>query len=191
MKRSRGLGGGGEVAALGVVWGFQTVQACPRERETCVSDYYRGPPVIFFYRKAAWPKDSFTKSVREKSKGTVEWKRSSLLRWPFCTANSPPPLNRKRRERALPRGAYQTLKRQILEDLEKIQAVPVSFELIQRSLELLQSHPLKTLDSLYLAGALGLEKDLKEPLLFVSSDRQLLQAAQAEGLPVLNPEIAP
>lgn len=100
-------------------------------------------------------------------------------------------LNRKRRERALPRGAYQTLKRQILEDLEKIQAVPVSFELIQRSLELLESHPLKTLDSLYLAGALGLEKDLKEPLLFVSSDRQLLQAAQAEGLPVLNPEIAP
>jgi hypothetical protein len=66
--------------------------------------------------------------------------------------------------------------------------VPVSSDLIQRSLRLLDSHPLKTLDSLYLAGALGLEENLKEPLLFASSDRQLLQAAHAEGMSVVNPE---
>jgi uncharacterized protein len=97
-------------------------------------------------------------------------------------------LNRKQRERALPPGVYQMLKRQIREDLEKILMVPVSSDLIQRSLRLLDSHPLKTLDSLYLAGALGLEENLKEPLLFVSSDRQLLQAAHAEGMSVVNPE---
>jgi hypothetical protein len=100
-------------------------------------------------------------------------------------------LNRKRRERALPRGAYYTLKQQIQEDLKKIQAVPIHTELIQQSLRILDSHPLKALDSLYLAGALGLQQTLKEPLLFVSADRQLLQAAQAEGLLTLNPEIAP
>jgi predicted nucleic acid-binding protein len=100
-------------------------------------------------------------------------------------------LNRKHRERALPRGAYRTLKEQIQEDLKKIQAVPVNAELIQLSLRLLDSHPLKALDSLYLAGALGLQQTLKEPVLFVSADRQLLQAAQAEGLRALNPEMAP
>lgn len=139
--------------------------------------------------QAAWPKDLQeigSDIVNELWSGKEFFTSLAILHCELASA-----LNRKRRERALPRGAYQTLKRQILEDLEKIQAVPVSFELIQRSLELLESHPLKTLDSLYLAGALGLEKDLKEPLLFVSSDRQLLQAAQAEGLPVLNPEIAP
>lgn len=97
-------------------------------------------------------------------------------------------LNRKRRERALPRGAYSTLKEQIQEDLKKIHVVPVYPELIQLSLRLLDSHPLKALDSLYLAGALGLQQALKEQVLFVSADRQLLEAAQAERLRTLNPE---
>jgi uncharacterized protein len=100
-------------------------------------------------------------------------------------------LNRKRRERALPRGAYFTLKDQIQEDLRAIHAVPVNAELIQLALRLLDSHPLKTLDSLYLAAALGLAQALKEPVLFASADRNLLQAAQAEGLGAFNPEIAP
>jgi predicted nucleic acid-binding protein len=56
---------------------------------------------------------------------------------------------------------------------------------------LLDLHPLKALDSLYLAGAVGLQRALKEPVLFVSADRQLLQAAQAEGLRALDPEMAP
>jgi predicted nucleic acid-binding protein len=98
-------------------------------------------------------------------------------------------LKRKRRERALPRGAYHALKQQIQEDLEKVHAVPVYPELIQLSLRLLDSHPLKALDSLYLAGALGLQQALKEPVLFVSADRQLLHAAQAEMLRTLNPEV--
>jgi len=100
-------------------------------------------------------------------------------------------LNRKRRERALPRGAFPALKKQIGEDLRKIQAVPINAELIEISLRLLEAHPLKTLDSLYLAGAWSLQQALKEPVLFVAADRQLLQAAQAEGLRTLNPETGP
>jgi hypothetical protein len=100
-------------------------------------------------------------------------------------------LNRKRRERALPRGAYPAIKKQIGEDLRKIQLVPVNAELIERCLRLLDAHPLKTLDALYLAGASGLQQALKEPVLFVAADRQILQAAQAEGLRTLNPETMP
>jgi len=100
-------------------------------------------------------------------------------------------LNRKRRERALLPKAYYALKERMQEDIEKIQAVPVNAELIQFSLRLLDSHPLKTLDSLYLAGALGLQQALKESVLFVSADWQLLQAAQAEGLRTLDPEASP
>ena len=89
----------------------------------------------------------------------------------------------------MPRGAYSTIKEQIQDDLSKIQLVPINPELIRLALRLLDVHPLKVLDSLYLAGALGLERDLKEPVLFVASDRQLIQAAQAEDLRTFNPEL--
>jgi hypothetical protein len=38
---------------------------------------------------------------------------------------------------------------------------------------------------------IGSERVNEEPVLFVSADRQLLQAAQAKGLRALNPETAP
>ena len=97
-------------------------------------------------------------------------------------------LNRKRRERALPCGAYQILKKQIGEDLGKIPLTPINAELIELSLRMLDEYPLKTVDSLYLAGALGLQLALKEQVLFIAADRQLLQAARAEGLRILNSE---
>ncbi len=97
-------------------------------------------------------------------------------------------LNRKRRQRSLPRGASNRVKEQIGEDMAKIHAVPINAEVIELSLRLLDTHPLKALDSLYLAAALSLQLALKEPVLFVAADRQLLQAARAEGLRALDPE---
>jgi hypothetical protein len=73
----------------------------------------------------------------------------------------------------------------------KIWAVPVNARLISVSVRLLDSHPLKALDSLYLGGGLSLQQSSKESVLFVSADRQLLRAARTEGLRVLNPEVAP
>jgi predicted nucleic acid-binding protein len=100
-------------------------------------------------------------------------------------------LNRKLRERALPIASYRILKEQIRQDVMKIRTVPVNAELIGVSVRLLDSHPLKALDSLYLAGGLALQQSSKESVLFVTADRQLLRAARAEGLRVLNPETAP
>lgn len=98
-------------------------------------------------------------------------------------------LNRKRRERALPGGAYSKIKEQIQDDFAKIQPVPINTELIRLALRLLDAHPLRALDSLYLAGAFGLQQALREPVCLVSADRQLLRGAQAEGLRTLNPEL--
>lgn len=97
-------------------------------------------------------------------------------------------LNRRHREGALQDRIYRIVKKQIAEDLGKVPAVPVNVEVVKLSLRILDLHPLKTLDSLYLAGALCLQQALSEPVLFVAADRQLLKAAQAEGLQTLNPE---
>ena len=97
-------------------------------------------------------------------------------------------MNRKLRDRGLTRNVYGSLKHQIERDLTKLNRVPADDSLIKRALPLLDAHPLKALDSLYLAGALGLQQDSNIRVLFVSADRQLLRAAQAEGLKVLDPE---
>jgi len=97
-------------------------------------------------------------------------------------------LNRKLRERALSRETYQGLRRQIQDELMDLGAVPADRNLIERAIALLDSHSLKALDALYLAGALNLQELANAPVLFVSADRRLLRAARAEGLKVLDPE---
>ena len=54
--------------------------------------------------------------------------------------------------------------------------------------ELISRHPLRGYDAVQLAGCLSLARVMLEPPTFVCADRRLLTAAQAEGLPVLNPE---
>jgi len=96
-------------------------------------------------------------------------------------------LNRKHREGILDRSEHRSAKLQMAQDVGLMTLVPVDTDLIGMALRLLDSHPLKALDSLYLAAALSLQQGGQEPVLFVSADRQLLRAAQAEGLKVLDP----
>jgi uncharacterized protein len=97
-------------------------------------------------------------------------------------------LNRKHREGILDRTEHRAAKLQMAQDVGQMMLVTVDAALIGTALRLLDSHPLKTLDSLYLAAALSLQQGGNEPVLFISADRQLLRAAQAEGLKVLDPE---
>ena len=99
-------------------------------------------------------------------------------------------INRKHREGDLSGAERYAARELVTQDLTWLRLVPVDDELIGTSLRLLDSHPLKTLDSLYLAGALNLQRVSNIPVLFVSADRQLLRAAKAEGLKVLDPETA-
>ena len=48
--------------------------------------------------------------------------------------------------------------------------------------------PLRAYDAVHLAACLILSGESRDPLTFVCADRRLLDAAQAEGLTVLNPE---
>jgi predicted nucleic acid-binding protein len=90
-------------------------------------------------------------------------------------------LNRKLREHALSRVVYQTSKDQMEGDLAKLNTVPADDNLIERSVPLLDAHPFRALDSLYLAGALSLQRLANTPVLFVSSDRQLCALRRSKG----------
>jgi predicted nucleic acid-binding protein len=99
-------------------------------------------------------------------------------------------LSRRRREGDLSRAQHGAARELVAQDLDGLRLVPVDDDLIGASVHLLDAYPLKTLDSLYLAGALSLQKVSKIPVIFVSADRQLLHAAEGEGLKVLDPERA-
>lgn len=99
-------------------------------------------------------------------------------------------LNRKHREGDLSDRERHSARERVRQDLSWLRLIPVDDDLISASVRLLDAHPLKALDSLYLAGALNLQHVSNIPVLFVSADRQLLRAAEAEGLKVLDPERA-
>ena len=53
--------------------------------------------------------------------------------------------------------------------------------------QLLDRYVLRTLDALQLAGYLMARQDRRSPLIFVCADIRLLEAANQEGLEILNP----
>ena len=99
-------------------------------------------------------------------------------------------LNRRHWEGDLNSAERLFARERMADDLTSMRLLPVDDELIGASVRLLDGYPLKTLDSLYLAGALNLKQMTNVAVLFVSADRQLLRAAEIEGLKVLDAEMA-
>ncbi|MBI4674634.1 MAG: type II toxin-antitoxin system VapC family toxin [Chloroflexi bacterium] len=72
----------------------------------------------------------------------------------------------------------------------ELEIVPITNAILLDAAALTQKHPLKAYDAVQLASALDLQNALREfevPLVFVTSAKQLGQAAQTEGLLVENP----
>jgi uncharacterized protein len=61
-------------------------------------------------------------------------------------------------------------------------------ETLNMAADLIMKHKLRSADSIHLATALGIRQHMKGKLLFVCSDRELLAAAEAEGIKALDPE---
>lgn len=67
---------------------------------------------------------------------------------------------------------------------------PLDNEVVAYAIERIMGHALRSADSIHLATALELEKTLKdlvEDFVFVAADKELCQAAEKEGLKVINP----
>ena len=65
---------------------------------------------------------------------------------------------------------------------------PVDDRTLDLASALTSRHPLRGYDAARLAACLDLARAERDPPTFVCADRTLLTAAEAEGLPVLNPE---
>ena len=71
------------------------------------------------------------------------------------------------------------------------QVIEMDAALIEQAGQLVQKHPLRAYDSVQLSAALTLQNALRQiaplPLIFLSADSRLLEAAGAEGLQTDNP----
>ena len=64
---------------------------------------------------------------------------------------------------------------------------PSNTDVVRQAIRLLDGHPLKAYDALQLAGYIVLSSSARATIL-VTADRQMVKAAEAEGVPVINPE---
>ncbi len=86
-------------------------------------------------------------------------------------------LNRRLREKALSRRAYQTTKRSLAHDLRDAVIVNLTSSVISSCTTVLELNQIRAMDALHIACALEWEADL-----FVSSDKRQIRAARKAGL---------
>ena len=85
------------------------------------------------------------------------------------------------REGRLSAEDYRSLKAAVLVDLSDADLCDVSQEIFEQAIRCLEAHPLRTLDALHVGSAL-----IYQPDLFVSADRRQTEAADREGISVLD-----
>jgi len=86
-------------------------------------------------------------------------------------------LNRRLREQVLTVADYRAVKKQLLDDVRDATVLQITPSVISRSVKLLESNLLRTLDALHVACALEWQADL-----FITSDRRQFTSAENTGL---------
>ena len=83
---------------------------------------------------------------------------------------------------------FERIKKAFRADWASFIVVEMCNEVFQFLDSVIDRHALKGADSIHLSTALWLKRTLKEEVLFVASDLELLKAARAEKLKILNPQ---
>ena len=99
-------------------------------------------------------------------------------------------LVRQQTMRRLDADILRRLQQQLRTDWKQLIEVPITTELINQAVDLAERYKLRGADSIHLAAALNLQSvfaETNDPVTLVTSDIELLQAAQAAGLLAQNP----
>ena len=95
----------------------------------------------------------------------------------ICVPEIVSALNRRLREKNLTRQNYVHAKQRLSQDVRDATIINLTPDVIQSSIWVLETTPLRTMDALHIACAMVWEVDL-----FVSSDHRQVTAARAAGL---------
>jgi len=95
-------------------------------------------------------------------------------------------LARRRRAGDLSVVAYERTCRQFEEQWRTYVRLDLRDDILGQARELVQRHPLRSLDAIHLASALALRAALEQEVRFVAADGRLVQAAELERLTAVN-----
>ena len=95
----------------------------------------------------------------------------------LCVPEIVSALNRRRRDRTLTRGQYDSAKRRLIEDVRDADIINLTTSVVGSSITVLEASPVRALDAIHVACALEWGADL-----FVTSDKSQLDAAKRAGL---------
>ena len=91
-------------------------------------------------------------------------------------------LARKLRSREISPAEHTALRRRFVEDWDRMTQLPIDQGTASSAASLAERHALRALDAIHLASAKGLAEKIADPLVFLSADSELSQAAVQEGL---------
>ena len=95
---------------------------------------------------------------------------------------------RKNREGELREEPLKSILNRLEADWLEFFIIEIHDELLPLVKSLIRKYPLKGADSIHLASALWLENMTKTEVMFIASDKSLLDAATKENLKILNPQ---
>ena len=131
--------------------------------------------------KLAVDSSSFAKRyVQEVGSDELDRFLESASELAFCVVLVPEiisGLNRRLKERILTIADYRAVKKRLLDDVRDATVLQITPSVISRSVKLLESNVLRSLDALHVACALEWRADL-----FLTSDRRQFMAATNTGL---------
>ena len=123
-----------------------------------------------------------TNSVRSILSGGEEIATSKLTYPEILSA-----LARKHRAGEIAKKLLQDLVARFERDWYHILVIEFHNDLLQIVKFLIEKHPIKAVDAIHLSSALWLKLSSKIDVTFVASDLNLIKAAQAEKLQIINP----
>lgn len=97
-------------------------------------------------------------------------------------------LARKRREKELKEADFGQAVASFQQEWREFVVVEVTEAVFADLLSLVKRHPLRGFDAIHLCTALWFGKRIKAAVTFVAADHNLLEAAEAEGFDIDNPE---
>jgi uncharacterized protein len=100
-------------------------------------------------------------------------------------------LGRKHKASQISAEARDSANREIERDWAVFVRIKVSDDIVERAIQLVHEFALRSADAIHLASALSAAESLagsEHALVLVTCDRELLLAAEASGVQVLNPE---
>ncbi len=119
--------------------------------------------------------------------------RDRLIASVWVVTETAAALSRKKNSAQIPPADFDPLIERLLQEFDLFYQPKTDSDDIRQSLSLIFAHNLNATDAIHLQVALKLRQLLAllgNELVLVASDVRLLRAAEAEGIPTLNPETA-